>query len=59
MNSMGFIIPILHWFRDCATIERIYHVCAAIAAIWAVKTYWRNSVIERARWLVEPLFKIL
>lgn len=51
MEAAGYIVPILHWFRGWATTEHLYQTCAALAAIWAVKTYRRNSVIERARWM--------
>jgi hypothetical protein len=51
VNLIGGILPVWHWLRCWATTEHIYQACAAVAAIWAVKTYRRNSVIERARWL--------
>ena len=52
MNSLGgYIFPVLQWFRCWATTEHLYQTSAAVAAIWAVKTYRRNSVIERARWM--------
>jgi hypothetical protein len=50
MESTG-IGPILHWLRYWATTEHIYQTCAAFAAIGAAFTYWRNSSLERARWM--------
>ena len=51
MNFVGCIVSALHWLKVWATTEHVYQVCAAIAAIWAVLTYRRNSTIERARWV--------
>ena len=31
--------------------ETIYYVAAAVAAVGALIVYWRNSRLERARWL--------
>lgn len=39
------------WLRSSVTTEHIYQICAASAAVVAVITYWRNSSLERARWM--------
>jgi len=51
MNFVGCVVPVWHLLRSWATTEHIYQACAASAAIGAAVTYWRNSVIERARWM--------
>ena len=53
---MDFVTRALHsiW----ANTQQIFHLCAAVSALFAAVTvaigactYWRNSRLERARWL--------
>ncbi len=46
---MQFAREIGHWFTINA--QTIYYLMATAGAFVAVLTYYRNSVIERARWL--------
>ena len=46
---MQFARQIGHWFTVNA--QTIYYLMATAGAFVAVLTYYRNSVIERARWL--------
>lgn len=46
---MHFIAHAFHWLWG--NTQPIFQLAAAISAVFAAAAYWRNSALERARWL--------
>jgi len=46
---MRFVVYAFHWFWG--NTQPIFHLLAAVSVAIAAATYWKNSALERARWL--------
>ena len=46
---MHLLVRAFHWLW--ANTQPIFQLAAAISALFAARAYWKNSALERARWL--------